>query len=100
MKYFRFNDFPISQEIIRKYLCILSNTLNSEPGGLPKGMLNLLSYELAHPLCIVFQRIIYEDQCSTIWKSANIITIFKKGNHSFYYPIPPNQFIAIHSHYF
>ena len=82
MKYSRFNDFPISQEIVRKCLCKLPTKLNSSPDGLPKGILKLLSYELSYPLSIVFQRILDEGQCPTIWKLANIIPIFKKGEHS------------------
>ena len=82
MKDSRFNDFPISQEIVRKFLCKLPPTFNSSPDGLPKGMLKLLSYEISYPLSIVFQRILDEGQCPTIWKLANIIPIFKKGNHS------------------
>ena len=45
-------------------------------------MLKLLSYEISYPLSIVFQRILIEGQSSTIWKLANIIPIFKKGDHS------------------
>ena len=45
-------------------------------------MLKLLYYELEYPLSIVFQRILDEVQCPTIWKSANIISIFKKGDYS------------------
>ena len=45
-------------------------------------MLKLLSYEICYPLSNVFQRIIDEGQCPTIWKLANIIPIFKKGDHS------------------
>ena len=45
-------------------------------------MLKLLSYEISYPLSIVFQRILDEGQCPTIWKLANIIPIFKKGDHS------------------
>ena len=43
MKDSRFNDFPISQEI-------LPTKFNSSPDGLPKGMLKLLSYEISYPL--------------------------------------------------
>ena len=42
-----------------------------------KGMLKLLSYEISYPLSIVFQRILDEGQCPTIWKLDNIIPIFK-----------------------
>ena len=38
MKDSRFNDFPISQEIVRKCLCKLPTKCNSSPDGLPKGM--------------------------------------------------------------
>ena len=46
MKDSRFNDFPISQEIVRTFLWKLSTKFNSSPDGLPKGMLKLLSYEI------------------------------------------------------
>ena len=46
MKESRFNDFPISQEIVRTFLCKLPTKFNSSPDGLPKGMLKLLSYIL------------------------------------------------------
>ena len=82
MKDSRFNDFPISQEIVRTFLCKLPPKFNSSPDGLPKGMLKLLSYEISYPLSIVFQCILDEGQCPTIWKLANIIPIFKKGDHS------------------
>ena len=36
MKDSRFNDFPISQEIVRKFLCKLPTKFNSSPDGLPK----------------------------------------------------------------
>ena len=58
MKYSRFNDFPISHEIVKKCLCKLPTKFNSSPDGLPKGMLKLLSY----PLSIVFQLILDEGQ--------------------------------------
>ena len=82
MKDSRFNNFLISQEIVRKFLFKLPTIFNSSPDGLPKGMLKLLSYEISYPLSIVFQRILDEGQCPTIWKLANIIPIFKKGDHS------------------
>ena len=82
MKDSRFNDFPISQEIVRKFLCKLPNTFNSSPDGLPKGMFMLISYEISYPLSIVFQRILDEGQCPNIWNLANIIPIYKKGDHS------------------
>ena len=78
----RFNDFLISQEIVKKFLYKLPTKFNYSPDGLPKGMLKLLSYEIYYPLSIVFQRILDEGQCPTIWKLANIIPIFKKGDHS------------------
>ena len=68
IKDFMFNDFPISQEIVRKFLYKLPTQFNSSPDGLHKGMLKLLSYEISYLLSIVFQRIIDEAQCPTIWK--------------------------------
>ena len=82
MKDSRFNDFPISQEIVSTFLCKLPTKFNSSPDGLLKGMLTVLSYEISYPLSIVFQRILDEGQCSTIWKLANIIPIFKKCDNS------------------
>ena len=73
--------FPISQEIVSTFLCKLPTKFNSSPNGLPKGMLKLLSYEISYPLSIIFQRILDEGQCPTIWKLANIIPIFKKCDH-------------------
>ena len=81
MKDSRFNDFPISQEIVRTFLCKLHTKFNASLNGLPKGMLKLLSYEISYTLSIVFQRILDEGQCPTIWKLANIIPIFKKCDH-------------------
>ena len=78
MKDSRFNDFPISQEIVRK----LPTKFNSSPDGLPNGMLKLLFYKISYPLSIGFQRILDEGQCPTIWKLANIIPIFKNDDHS------------------
>ena len=66
MKYSRFNDFPISQEIVRTFFCKLPTKFNSSPDGLPKGMLKLLSYDISYPLSIVFQSILDEGQCPTI----------------------------------
>ena len=54
MKYSRFNDIPISQEIVRTFLCKLTKKFNSSPDDLPKGMLKLLSYDISYPLSIVF----------------------------------------------
>ena len=82
MKDSRFNDFPISREILRTFICKLPTKFNSSPVGLPKGMLTLLSYEISYPLSIVFQRILDEGQYPTIWKLANIIPIYKKGDIS------------------
>ena len=44
-------------------------------------MLKLLSYELSHPLSILFQHILDEGQFPTIWESSNIIPLFKKGDN-------------------
>ena len=56
----RFNDFPISQEIVRTFLCKLPTKFNLSPDGLPKCMLKLLSYNISYPLSIIFQRILDE----------------------------------------
>ena len=82
MKYSRFNDFPISQEIEMIFLSKLRTKFNSKPDGLHKCMLKILSYDISYPLSIVFQRILDEGQCPTIWKLANIIPIFKKVDNS------------------
>ena len=94
MTNYMFNYFLISQEIVRTFLCKLPTKCNSSPDGLPKCMLKLLSYEISYPLSIVFQRILDEGQCPIIWKSVNIIPIFKKGDHLLpfinYHPISLN----------
>ena len=77
-----FNSFPITQEIVRKFLCLLPNKFNNSPDGLPKGMLKLLSFELSYPICKVFNYIFDKGICPTVWKAANIIPIFKKGDSS------------------
>ena len=45
-------------------------------------MLKLLSHKISYSLSIVFQHILDECQCPTIWKLANIIPILKKGDNS------------------
>ena len=61
-----FNDFNISQEIVKTFLCKLPNKFNSSPDSLPKGMLKLLSYNNYNPLSINCQRILDVGQCPTI----------------------------------
>ena len=53
-----FEKCPITQEILRKSLNFLPNKMNVSTDGLPKALLKQLSYELAYPMSIIFNKIL------------------------------------------
>ena len=72
--------YPTTPEVLCKFLCLLPSKFNNSPDGIPKGLLKKLSFELCHPLSIIFTNILDSGICPDIWKISHIIPIFKKGD--------------------
>jgi len=52
------------------------------PDNVPAHLLKLFSSELAPVLTMIFQTSLHQSHIPTNWKTANIIPVHKKGNHS------------------
>ena len=50
------SSYPTNPEVLRKYLYLLPSKFNNSPDGIPKGLLKKLSFELCHPLSIIFYK--------------------------------------------
>ena len=74
------SSYPTTPEVLRTFLCLLPSKFNNPPEGIPKGLLKKLSFELCHPLSIIFINILDSGKCPDIWKISHFIPIFKKGD--------------------
>ena len=74
------SSYPTTPDVLRKFLCLLPSKFNNSPDGIPKEFLKKLSFELCHPLSIIFTNILDSRICPDIWKISHIIPIFKKGD--------------------
>ena len=72
------SSYPTTPEVLRTFLCFPPIKFNNSPDGIPKGLLKKLSFELCHPLSIIFTNILDSGICPDIWKISHIIPIFKK----------------------
>ena len=70
------SSYPNNPEVLRTFLCLLPSKLNNSPDGIPKGLLKKLSFELYHPLSIIFTNIIDSGICPDIWKISHINIIW------------------------
>ena len=50
------SSYPTTPEVLRKMICLLPSKFNNSPDGIPKGLLKKLSFELCHPLSIIFYK--------------------------------------------
>ena len=72
--------YPTTPEVLHRFLCLLPSKFNNSQDGIPKGLLKKLSFELCHPLSIIFTNILDSGICPDIWKISHIIPMFKKGD--------------------
>jgi len=77
-----FSSFVINSERVRKFLCKLPNKYSHSPNEIPSAILRALSYELCDPLCRIFKFSLNSGLCPALWKNADIIAIYKKGDSS------------------
>ena len=76
------SDINLSPEVIRKLLCKLPNKFSRSPDGIPSPVLRSLSFELCTPLYYLFRQSLDTGTCPSLWKSADITPIYKKGDAS------------------
>ena len=72
------SSYPTTPELLRKFLCLLPSKFNNSPDGIPKRLLKKLSFELCHPLSIIFTNILDSGIFLDIWKISHIIPYSKK----------------------
>ena len=72
--------YPTNPEVLSTFLCLLPSKFNNSPDSIPKGLLKTLSFELCHPLSIIFTNILDSGIFPDIWKISHIIPLFKKGD--------------------
>ena len=72
----RLADINLSPELIRKFMCKLPNKFSHSP------VLRSLSFELCKPLYYLFRQSLGTGTCPSLWKSADITPVYKKGDAS------------------
>ena len=76
------SDINLSPEVIRKCMCPLPNKFSRSPDGIPSVVLRSLSFELCTPLYYLFRQSLDTGTCPSLWKSADITPVYKKGDAS------------------
>ena len=76
------SDINLSPEVIRKCMCTLPNKFSRSPDGIPSAVLRSLSFELCTPLYYLFRQSLDTGTCPSLWKSADITPVYKKGDAS------------------
>ena len=76
------SDINLSPEVIRKFMCTLPNKFSRSPDGIPSAVLRSLSFELCTPLYYLFRQSLDTGTCPSLWKSADITPVYKKGDAS------------------
>ena len=74
------SDMNLSPEVIRKCMCKLPNKFSRSPDGIPSAVLRSLSFELCKPLYYLSRQSLDTGTCPSVWKSADITHVHKKGD--------------------
>ena len=73
-------DFSVSEEEMRTHLRALKVSKSPGLDGIHPWILRELSDELAYPLTILLTKSLEEGKFPMAWKTAEVESIFKKGN--------------------
>ena len=73
-------DVIITEEKVRKKLAGLKPSSAPGPDKVWAKVLHSLADVLAHPLSIVYSKLLNEGAVPDIWKTANVCPVFKKGS--------------------
>jgi len=76
------NIITVSVEGVANLLHNIKPHKATGPDGIPAYFLKELSYEIAPILTKIFQSSLHQGVLPTEWKSANVISIFKKGDRT------------------
>ena len=76
------SDINLSPELVRKFMCKLPNKFSSSPDGIPSAVLMCLSHELCTPKYILFRKSLECGECPSLWKSADVVLVYKKVDAS------------------
>ena len=63
---------------VRGVLKQMKSKFSSGPDGFPTVLFKSLADELAEPLSSIFNTSIFSKKCATIWKTADVVPIYKK----------------------
>ena len=61
-------------------MCTLPNTFSRIPDGIQSAVSRSLSFELCKPLYYLFRQSLDTGKCPSLWKSADITPVYKKGD--------------------
>ena len=73
------SNIKLYPELVRKFMCKLPHKFSLSPDDKPSAVLKCLSYELCTPLYIIFKMSLDSGICPSLWKSADITRVYKKG---------------------
>ena len=92
------SDIHLSPELIRKCMCKLPNKFSRSPDCIPSAVLRSLSFELCKPLYYLVRQSLDSGTCLSLWKSADITPVYKKGDASLpqiTVPLAPPQLCVV-----
>jgi len=72
----------IYKDSVAQLLCNIKVNKASGPDNLPACFLEETTYEIAPVLTTIFQALLDQGVIPTIWKTAAVVPIFKKGSRS------------------
>ena len=75
-----FNNIIITDLCVHKRLLELKEEKSMGPDGIPAILLKNTADFISKPLSIIFNQSLSEGKLPSIWKTANVIPIFKKGD--------------------
>lgn len=73
-------EIVITQELVQKAIKTLKNNKSSGPGGINPELVKHGPEKLVRIITTLFNKIINEEEPPREWKTANMTSIFKKGN--------------------
>lgn len=74
------NNFRISENEVSEVLSNLQTNKATGPDEISQKLLKETSNTLCNPLCTIFNRSIQEGKFPALWKLANVMPLFKKGD--------------------
>ena len=78
----RLVDVEISEEMVKARLAALREDKSPGPDDFLPRLLKMTCEEIARPIALIFNRSMKAGDVSLDWKTAHIMSIFKKGNRS------------------